>query len=136
TRYSYTGMRLTKIDFPLGSAAYTYDTASRPSKIAYSDGATIGKTYNQLGFVTGGDNLTVQRNTMGLPTNVNGIAITIDGAGKPLTFTYAAGKAIKYTYDAAGRVSSVSDWVGGTTAVTYDASSRRLSHTFPNGVAV
>ena len=136
TKYTYTGMRLTKIDYPLGSATYTYDTSSRPSKIAYSDGTAINKTYNMTGFVTGGDNLTVTRNPMGLPTNVNGIAITIDGAGKPLTYTYAAGKAIKYSYDAAGRVSSISDWVGGTTAITYDVASRRLSHAFPNGVAV
>jgi RHS repeat-associated protein len=136
TKYSYTGTRRTKIDYPLGSATFTFHPSGRPTKIAYSDGTTINRTYNAVGHITGGDGLDVQRNSTGLPTSVNGIAITIDGAGKPTSYTYAAGKVVKYTYDAAGRVSGVADWIGGQVSITYDAASRRMSHTFPNGVAV
>ena len=136
TSYTYQGARRTRIDFPLGSASYTYDTSARLTKTSYSDGTVINKTFSALGHVTSADGVTVQRNLVGLPTNVNGIAVTVDGGGKPLTFAYATGKTITYTYDVAGRVNSVSDWTRAKTAITYDAASRRASHTFPNGITV
>ena len=57
----------------------------------------------------------IQRDAMGHPVNVNGLALTYTAAGRLAGITYAPGQTVTYAYDPAGRLSSVSDWLGGQT---------------------
>jgi RHS repeat-associated protein len=115
--------------------AFTRDKAGRPTQRKYSDGTTINTVYDPMGLVTSADGVTIQRDTMGHPVNVNGMAVTYTPAGRVASITYATGKTVGYAYDFAGRLSSVADWVGGQTKYTYDASGHLIGLLYPNGVA-
>jgi RHS repeat-associated protein len=134
TTRSYTGTRLTGMTLPLGTLAFTRDKNGRVTQRQYSDGTTINTAYDPMGLLTSADGVTIQRDVMGHPVNVNGIALTYTVAGRLATLTYAPGKTVTYAYDNAGRLASVGDWVGGQTTFTYDAASRLAGLTYPNGV--
>ena len=133
TTYSYQGTQLTGIKTPLGSLALITDKAGDVTKRTFSDGTAMSTNYDSSGRIISADFLTIKRDSKGQPTNINGIGIVLDAAGRPATLTYAPGKAITYSYDLNGRVTSVADWVGGKTLLTYDAASRLSALTYPNG---
>ena len=135
TSRSYTGTWLTGMTLPLGTLSVTHDKNGRVTGRQYSDGTGTSMTYNPSGLLTSADGLTIKRDVMGHPVDLNGIALTYTSAGRLATLTYAPGKTVTYAYDNAGRFGSVRDWVGGQTTFTYDAASRLAGLTYPNGVA-
>ncbi|MBZ5603948.1 MAG: hypothetical protein LAO79_16740, partial [Acidobacteriia bacterium] len=135
TSYSYTGLSLSQITWPLGTVAITQDGNGRTTKRAYSDGTAIDTGYDGEGRVISSNNVALTRDAKGRITNSNGIAIAYDGAGRMAKITYAAGKVLTYAYDSSGRLASIADWIGGKTTLAYDAASRMSSMTYPNGVA-
>jgi RHS repeat-associated protein len=131
---TYQQNRVAGATFPLGTVAITTDANGRITKRAFSDGTTINAAYDARGLLSSADVLTIERDKKGQPTKINGIAVGLDSAGRATSFSYAAGKTVTYGYDAAGRVSTVTDWVGGKTAITYEGAGRIASVTYPNGV--
>ncbi len=133
--FTYTQNLLSGITLPLGTANVTTDAAGHITKREFSDGTTISSSYDAVGLLATTDGLAIQRNVKGQPSNINGIAITYDAAGRPATLLYAGGKFVTYTYDSAGRVATVADWTTGKTTLAYDAAGRLATLTYPNGVA-
>jgi RHS repeat-associated protein len=131
--YTYTGTQLTAMTSALGTVALTVDKAGHVTKRTYSDGTVINAGYDSGGHLISADNLTIKRDSKSQPTNINGIGITYDAAGRPATLVYASGKSVAYTYDSSGRTKTVTDWVGGKTSLTYDAAGRLTSLAYPNG---
>jgi RHS repeat-associated protein len=117
-----------------GTVTITRDPAANPTHEAYSDGAVIDLAYDARSRIISGTNLTLARDPIGAIVSSNGIAATRDALGRPRTVTLAAGKVVTYAYDKRGLVTSVSDWLAGSTALSYDADGRLSTVTRPNGV--
>lgn len=131
---AYTQNMISSVSLPIGTETITTDVAGHITQRQFSDGTAVHTGYNALGQLISADGLTIARDVKGQPTNINGIAITYDAAGRPLTLLYSGGKSVFYTYDSAGRVATVADWVTGRTTLTYDGASRLATLTYPNGV--
>jgi RHS repeat-associated protein len=131
---TYTGSWITQATLPLGTVAITNDADGRMIKQQFSDGTSFTNAYDANGALTATDGVIIKRDVMGQATSVNGIGITQDGEGRPLTLTYASGKAVTYAYDTTGLLASITDWVGGKTTLNYDGAGNLTSFTYPNGV--
>ncbi len=134
TSFTYTGSQLTQATLPLGTVTVTNDADGRVTKRQFSDNTVINAGFDGNGLLISADNVTIKRDAKDQPTNINGIAITLDGAGRLATLTYAPGKTITYAYNNSGRLTTITDWVGGKTSLTYDGASRLVTLTYPNGV--
>ena len=135
TKLEYTSrQQISRSVFPLGTAQYTYDATSNPTGIAYSDGTSLSYAYDADNRVTSGSGISLTRDPNGRITGSNGLQIARDAAGRIASVTYGSGKTVKYTYDNRGLLTQVSDWVGGSTALSYDAMHQLTSMVFANGV--
>ena len=68
-------------------------------------------------------------------TSSNGLKVGRDAEGRISSITYTAGKTVNYTYNSQGLLASVSDWVGGSTTLAYDAALELTTVTRPNRLA-
>ena len=135
TSVSYVGDQVAGETLPLGTVVYTTDKDGRVVKRLYSDGTSVSTTFDAAGLVATTEGVTIQRNVKGQPTSMNGLAVSYSPTGQQAAVTYAPNKTVTYAYDNAGRISTVSDWVGGKTTLTYDGGGLLTKLTYPNGVA-
>jgi RHS repeat-associated protein len=130
-----------------GCTIYTYDADNEPAGINYNDTATPNVT--AVGYDGDGRKVTMTDgtgtttwgfNSLGLlETQASGAGATVgyayDPAGNQTEIAYPGSTGtIHKTYDAENRQSSITDWAGNTTTVTYDADADLASSTDPTTV--
>ncbi len=130
------------IDAAERETSYAYDKADRIIEVDYSEGATPDAEfeYDQDGNVTkmvdgtgestfAYDEFSRLRESEDGHGNLVGYGYNL---GEELTaIAYPNGKGISRTFDKAGRLENVTDWLGGTTAFSYDPDSNLEAITFP-----
>ena len=133
--YTYdTRDSLSTVTFPESSLTLTYDSANNLTRRLFSDGTDIQYAYDVNNRLLTSNSLTLSYDAREDIIGCNGLTITRDDVDRIATVTLAAGKAVTYTYNSRGLVSQVSDWVGGTTDLTYDDAGQLISIIRPNGV--
>lgn len=109
-----------------GSAELETDAASRPLRLAYSDGLEAAFGYNDAGLLTqasgaGGEHSFVY-NTAGQFVEEEAGAYKHSfeyDAGKRLVSVASLGAAVEFRYDADSRVAGFTDWSGGEHLIEY-----------------
>lgn len=136
TNYAYDSRnRISMVTYPGGGTqSITYNGTGNTTQRSFSDGTTISYTYDSSSRMTAADGISFSLDLNGHITDSNGIVITYDELGRPLTVTFATGKTITYSYNVNGRLASVSDWAGGTSTFSYDDAGRLTGVARPNGV--
>lgn len=129
--------RISHIDFPnnMGYADYTYDGVGNFLSAVYSDGISLNYTYDDMNRLTQSDGITFTYDAAGRLTESNGIIITRDDQGRIEQLELESGKTIDYTYNARNLPITVTDWLGGTTTLDYDASGQLIEIERPNGTS-
>lgn len=117
----------------LGTLDITHDGRGQITALNYSDGTALAYAYDAPGSLLSGNSLLLTRDALGRVLNSNGITNTRDGAGRLSTTTLADGT-LTYNYDVRGQFTSVQDWLGGDTSLTYDAAGRLATVTYANGL--
>jgi YD repeat-containing protein len=136
TSYTYDSRgRVSTITLPQGSLNITYDAAGNLVRRLYSDGLDLNFTFNDNGFATSGNGVTLDYNIRGDVISSNGLTVGRDSSLRISTINYAPGFTVQYTYDCRGLLTQVSDWLNGVTQLGYDDARRLVSITRPNGVA-
>ncbi len=136
TTYSYDSRnRPTGIQTPLGTLALTYDAAGNLTERKYSDGTDLTYAYDADDRLVSATGVTLAYDAEARITNSNGLTIARDADGRIESITYASGKTVTYTYNSQGLLTGVSDWVGGSTTLAYDAALELITLTRPNKLA-
>lgn len=135
TSYQYNTLnQINQIVFPSGTLTISYDDAGNVTNRHYSDGTNLSYTYDGMNRLTSANGITLSYDGNGRVFENNGLTVTRDPGGRISTLTLAPGKIITYGYNSRNLVTSVTDWVGGTTALNYDVAGRVTTITRPNGV--
>ena len=112
----------------------TYDGASNPTRVSYSDGTVLDYIFDAQRRLTGGTDFTRTFDSNGYLLNSNGIVVTRDPGGRLESVELATDRVVTYTYDANDNVTRITDWSAAETEFTYDAEDRLTTITRPNGV--
>ena len=115
-------------------ALYSHDPAGNLTKIEHSDGTTFSYEYDPRNFLVKAEGIAFDYDAEGFLTNSNGIALTRNPAGQITSIGYGGDRIIRYEYDQNGRVSSIADWLGGVTTLTYTVNGQVAAMVRPNGV--
>jgi len=126
--------RVSGVQMPIGSIAFTLDTSGNVLRRLYSDGTDLNYTFGGGGLATG-PGVALTYDAEGRMTGSNGLVITVDADGRIVSVSYAPGKTVTYAYNPVGLLASVMDWVGGSTTFTYDAAQELISMMRPNGLS-
>jgi large repetitive protein len=148
TAYDAVGNVLSTTDFNGETTTYSYDVQNRLVSKDFDDDPTVTYTYTptgQMATVTDGqgitryryderDRLISRKDPTGAYTSDNySIEYTYDIAGNRTSVETPSGTT-SYTFDDRNRLKSVIDPSQGTTTYGYDAASRLIATTLPNGV--
>jgi RHS repeat-associated protein len=135
TSFTYDSrQRIFSATLPIGNTQYSYDAASNLTALKYSDGTSLGYTWDPNNRLATASGLSLTYDSDRRIASSNGLQITRDPAGRIASVTYADGKAVNYTYNNRGFVSQVTDWVGGNTTFTYDAAGELTAKALANGI--
>ncbi|WP_111657251.1 RHS repeat-associated core domain-containing protein [Isoalcanivorax indicus] len=126
-RYHYDGERLTAVDYPTYSEAFTLDEMGRITRIdTTSEIGQISQT-RRVGYDTAGNPVT-ELDAEGLET-----VTSYDALQRPIRMVDAIGGMTRLEFDARDNLIAVTDPEGSTTTFTYDAHGRLSRETRPGG---
>ncbi|MBI4456765.1 MAG: RHS repeat protein [Acidobacteria bacterium] len=135
TRFNYDARnRPKRIELPLSTLDLAYDAVGLLTGLSYSDGTKLDYSYDDVGKLTSATGIAFGYDDASRLNLTNSIVLNRDAGGRMTSVTLAKSKTVTYGYDRRDLLTSVTDWAGGTTRLTYDEAGRLVTITRPNGV--